>query len=86
MSAGRPTLGGINTVSEVVWWGRKLVLTEEAFLLEERSSRVQITALPAGEPAERQVEQLGWQAFCRVSVACLGFVDAAATAVTVLGS
>lgn len=62
------------------------MLTEEAFLLEERSSRVQITALPAGEPAERQVEQLGWQAFCRVSVACLGFVDAAATAVTVLGS
>lgn len=66
--------------------GAGSLLTEEAFLLEERSSRVQITALPAGEPAERQVEQLGWQAFCPVSVACLGFFDAAATAVTVLGS
>ena len=66
MSAGSHTLGGINTVSEVGWPAGRL-LTEVAFLQEERSSRVQITALPAGEPAERQVEQLGWQA----SAGCL---------------
>lgn len=59
------------------------MLTDEAFLLEERSTRVQIQRSLLGSLQRDRLSS--WDGRLSARVACLGFVAAAATAATVLG-
>lgn len=69
------------------WSGRAgCLLTDESFLLEERSSRVQIQRSLLGSLQRDRLSSWDGRLSAGCLVACLGFVEAAATAVTVLGS